>query len=93
MTMKEIRNEIARQRKVYPGCAVLIDRISAVVEDLWKDGYTNHLSNDILSLANGFAMNFDFGEEFFVNQTFDLRSITASKNATKAFAEFMLTTY
>lgn len=91
MTMKEIRSEIARQRKAYPGCTDLLDRISAIVEDLWKDGYTAHFSNDILRLANGFAMNFDFNEEFFVNQTFDLRSITASKKATKSFAEYMLT--
>lgn len=91
MTMKAIREEIARQRKDFPTLTAYFDEISYTIETLWKDGYITHFSKDILRMANSFFSIYDFGDEFFVNQTLNLHSITASKKATKAFAEYILT--
>lgn len=89
MTMKAIREEIARQHKAFPTLTSFIDEIERTVETLWKNGSVSDFSNDILRMANGFVA---CGGDLHIMQTLDLHSITVdSKAAVKAFAEYMLT--
>lgn len=89
MTIKAIREEIARQRKAFPTLSSFLNEIEYTVETLWKDGNVQNFSRDILRMANGFMIT--GCEGFCINQTLDLHRITADKKATKLFAEYMLT--
>lgn len=88
-TMKEIRskaNEMIQFSKV-SGLESLIpmyEEMLRVVEELHKFGTCTEFSNDILREANGYKINYG-DEDFSINQTFDLHSITATKAAAKRF--------
>ena len=94
MTMKEFRKKIREQKesalRLGIDLAGWYDEIKYVIETLWKDGFVDQYSRDILKLANGFQISTGNYETFHILQTYDLHSITADKKATKEFAEFLL---
>lgn len=61
------------------------------IKRLYEDGIIRdfQVSDEMMALANGYKYNFD-DKEFNPVCSYDLYSITASKKATKAFAEYIL---
>lgn len=95
MTIKEIKEEFARKSKAYrerewDDMADWMDDISASIKKLLKDGHVSDFSNDFLRYANGFQNAQGFYGEFSIYQTLDLHSISATKRAAKAFAEYII---
>lgn len=57
------------------------------LDELYKNGYVNlnevPYGNDILSCANGYQIDTENYDTFHVNQTYDIKSVSATKTATK----------
>ena len=60
------------------------------LETLWKEGVVNQFDNYMLRYANGYQSCYEDYENFSINQTLDLRSITATKTGVKRFGEWLI---
>ena len=95
MTMTAFRKEI-KARKQFDvalnggNLVSYYEEIEKVVESLWKNGYAENFSNDILALANGYQVNSGNYAGCNIKQTLDLRSITMDKAAVKEFAAYAI---
>ena len=95
MTMKEIRKGFANRRRFMKitGLTDLIGYVKQMQEEaelLYREGFILIPSDDFLRYANGYQINTGNYETFHINQTYDLRSITATKEAARGLAEYIL---
>lgn len=62
-------------------------------ETLWKEGCVNQFDNYMLRYANGYQSCYEDFDNFSINQTLDLRSISATKTGVKRFGEWLIKGY
>lgn len=99
MTIKELRNE-ANEHFKFEAMAIgeeLAEYSKCIwesFETLYKEGYINlnlvPYGDDILALANGYQFRTGNYSTCHISQTFDLKSITANKTATKEMMNLWL---
>lgn len=94
MTMKAFRTEIKNKQRfaamIGEEMVAYYKEIETVIENLWKNGFADNFSNDILSLANGYLVNSGNYEGCSIKQTWDLRSISMDKATVKEFAAYVI---
>ena len=94
MTMKAMREHFSKMRKFDSFCGggltEYYDDMQRTLEALWKNGYTTEISDDFLKAANGYQINTSDYENIHICQTYDLRSIAATKAGVKALADFII---
>lgn len=96
MTMTEIKKEFNKQKRFckQSGLKELVswyDEEMSFINELYTEGFAKYFTNDILRIANGYAINTG-DENFSVITTLDLRIIIATKTSARKFAEYMLRT-
>ena len=93
MTMTEMRKAYKAGRAFVantPGLETLVwyyDSVKNTLEALWKFGIVTDFDSDFLKVANGYQISAQDYEGIHINQTHDLHSITATKEAVKALAD------
>lgn len=95
MTMQEIRKAFTSQRKFNErvGLADLngySKQMQSEVELLWKEGYIEFASDELLAYANGYQISTGDYENIEIRQTYGLRSITATKEVAREIARAIL---
>lgn len=98
MTIKELRNEAKRHINFSKHIDESIGEYSKLIweglEKLYKNGFLNlneiPYGDDILSCANGYQINTENYETFHVSQTYDIKTVTATKTATRELMMFWL---
>ena len=87
MTIKQIRDEfkegIRFSKRIGSELVDYQEDMQRTFEELWKYGFAENFSDDFLRFANGYQINTGNYSELHINQTFDLRSISASKAVAK----------
>lgn len=93
MTMTEMRKaykskrDFAARIQGLEGLVWYYDSTKRTLETLWKEGATTEFTNDFLKVANGYQISTGDYEGIHINQTYNLHSITATKQVVKELAE------
>ena len=93
MTMTEMRKAYKASRAFAantPGLEELAwyyDSVKNTLEALWKFGTVTYFDSDFLKVANGYQISTQDYEGIHINQTYDLHSITATREVVKALAD------
>lgn len=93
MTMTEMRKAYKANRAFAvntPGMEELAryyDGVKNTLETLWKLGIVTDFDNDFLKVANGYQISTQDYEGIHINQTYDLHSITATREVVRALAD------
>ena len=98
MTIKELRNEakslINYLRHIDESLGDYSELVWKGLEELYKNGFVDlnrvPYGDDILSCANGYQINTENYETFHVSQTYDIKTVSATKTATKELMAFWL---
>ena len=91
MTIKYLRNEAKELtrylRRIDESLGNYNEMVWEGLEELYKNGYVNlneiPYGDDILSCANGYQIDTENYETFHIYQTYDIKSVSATKTATK----------